>query len=209
PARPPAVPVRLASVPYPALVAAAGAVAAAQWPAARAAQAAQALEAAAGEEERPERSRPQRRERAWKPWLALAAVGACAVLGWHTQRVSPPAGPMSGNPLRASDADTAAVGDPAPTAPRASTSPPTGKKPLAQGPLPEPRPEQLRPDKKGQCPAPKQVPINGGCWLDVSTSTDAQTCAASGYVLFQGKCLVPALAPSKTPQPTSGPSEER
>ena len=171
-----------------------------------AAQVAQALEAAAGGEERPERSKPPVRARARKPWLALAAVGACAVLLWHTQRVLSPPGLMPGNTLRASEADTSAVGD---TEPQASTSPPPEKKPLAQEPLPKPRPDQLRPDKKGQCPARKQVPLNGGCWLDVSSSTDAQTCVASGHVLFQGKCLVPANAPSKKPQPTSGPSGER
>jgi serine/threonine protein kinase len=174
-----------------------------------AAQVAQALEAAAGEEERPERSKSPGRARAWKPWLALAAMGACAVLGWHTPPVRLPPGPMPGNSVSASEADTSAVGDTAPTAPRASTSPLTEKKPLAQEPLPKPRPEQLRPDKKGLCPDRKLVPINGGCWLDVSPLVDAQSCAAIGYVLFQGKCLVPANTPSKKPQPTSGPSEER
>jgi serine/threonine protein kinase len=179
-----------------------------------AAQVAEALEAAAGGEERPERSKPPDRARAWKPWLALAAVGACAAFLWHTQQVLPPPGPMTGNTSqatdsRAPDADTAAVGNAAPTAPRVSTSPATEKEPLAQEPLPEPRPEQLRPDKKGRCPGPKQVSINGGCWFDVSLLVDAQACAAGGYVRFQGKCFGPALAPSKKPQPTSSPPEER
>ncbi len=179
-----------------------------------AAQAAEVLEAAAGGEERPERSKPPDRARAWKPWLALAAVGACTVLWWHSQPVRPPSGPMTGNTPRASDsrapdADTAAVGDTAPTAPRTASSPPTEKAPLAQEPLPEPRPGQLRPDKRGQCPGRKQVPINGGCWLDVSPLVDVQSCAESGHVLFQGRCFVPANAPSKKPQPTSSPPEER
>jgi len=179
-----------------------------------AAQAAEALEAAAGGEELPERSLPPMRARAWKPWLALAAVGACAVLGWHALPVRPSPGLMSGKTPRASasraaDADMATVGDSAPTAPRVSPSPATQKKPLAQQPLPGPRPEQLRPDKKGRCPGPKQVPLNGGCWLDVSPAVDAQACAAGGYVLFQGKCFVPANAPPKQPQPTSSPPEER
>jgi serine/threonine protein kinase len=178
-----------------------------------AAQVAEELEAAAGGEERPERSKPPERARVW-PWLALSAAGACTVLLWHWQPVGPPAGPMSGTTPRASasrapDADTVAAGDTAPSAPRESTSPATEKKPLAQEPLPEPRPGQLRPDKRGQCPSRKQVPLNGGCWLDVSSSTDAQTCAASGYVLFQGKCFGPVLAPPKKPQPTSSPPEER
>jgi serine/threonine protein kinase len=179
-----------------------------------AAQVAEALEAAAGGAERPARSTPPGRARATKRWLALAAVGACAVLLWHSHPVRSPPGTMTGNTPRASDSrasevDTTAVGDTAPTVPGESTSPATEKKPLAQEPLPEPRPGQLRPDKRGQCPGHKQVPINGGCWLDVSSATDARACAESGYVLFKGKCFVPALTPSKKPQPTSAPAEAR
>jgi serine/threonine protein kinase len=173
-----------------------------------AAQAAEVLEAAAGGGERPERSKPSGRARASKPWLALAATGACTVLLWHSQPVRPLPGPMTGNTPRASEADTAAVGDTAPIAPRVSTSPATEKKPLAQEPLPEPRPEQIRSDKRGQCPGRKQVPINGGCWVEV-LPTSAEECAESGYVLFKGKCFGPALTPSKKPQPTSAPSEAR
>jgi serine/threonine protein kinase len=177
-----------------------------------AAQAAEALEAVAGREERPERTEPQRRARDWKPWLALAAAGACAVLLWHALPVRPPSGLMTGKTAqgsdsRAPDAGTAAVGDTEPTAPGASPAPATEKKPLAQEPLPEPRPGQLRPDKRGHCPGRKQVAINGGCWLDVSM--DARTCAEGGYVLFQGKCFGPANAPPRKPEPTSGQPEER
>ncbi|HEX8697560.1 MAG TPA: serine/threonine-protein kinase [Myxococcaceae bacterium] len=166
-----------------------------------AAQVAEALEARAGGAERPERSKPPARARAWKPWLALAAAGACAALLWHAKPVLVPPSPSSHVP----DAGTAAVGDTSPAKPRASTPPDTEKKPLAQ----EPRPEQLRPDKKGQCPDRQQVPINGGCWLDVSPVVGAQACANSGYVLLQGKCFAPALAPPRKPQPTSSPAKAR
>jgi serine/threonine protein kinase len=177
-------------------------------------QVAETLEAAGEGEERPERPTSPGRARAWKPWLALAAAGACAVLLWHVQPVALPPGPMSASTPRASDAQapdagTAAVGDTSPTEPQASTPLPTEKRPLAQEPLPEPRPGQARPDKKGQCPGRKQVPINGGCWVDVSSSMDAQDCAESGYVPFKGKCFVPAHAPPKEPRPTSSPQEPR
>ncbi len=170
-----------------------------------AAQVAEALEAGAGGAEPPEHSKPPVRARAWMPWLALAAGGACAVLLWHARPVLVPPGPSS----QASDAGTAAVGDTSPAESGASTPPVTEEKPLAQEPLPEPRPGQLRPDKKGLCPDRKQVSINGGCWLDVSPVVDAQTCANSGHVFFQGKCFVPALAPPRKPQPTSSPAEAR
>jgi hypothetical protein len=54
-----------------------------------------------------------------------------------------------------------------------------------------------------------QVPINGGCWVDVSSAMDAQACAESGYVPFKGRCYSPALAPAQKPLPTSDPVEPR
>ncbi len=168
-------------------------------------QVAEALEAVAGKEERPEHSKPPERAQTWKPWLTLAAAGAGAVLLWNAQSVPK----LSGQDSHASDAGTTAVGDTAPTKPRASTPPPTEKKPIAQEPLPEPRPGQARPDKRGQCPGRKQVPINGGCWIDVSSLITAEECAENGYVPFKGKCYGPADAPPKKPQPTSSPPEAR
>jgi len=178
-----------------------------------AAQVAKELEAEARGEERPENSKPLGRPRAWKPRLALAAAGACTALSWHSQPVRPPPGLTAGNAPRASasgssDADTAAVGDTAPPRLRAPMSPSTEKEPLAQEPLPEPRPGQLRPDKRGQCPGRKLVPINGGCWVELPQMSPEE-CAEIGYVLFQDKCFVPANAPSKKPRPTSRPPEER
>jgi serine/threonine protein kinase len=175
-------------------------------------QVAEALEAVGGDECL-ERSKPPARARAWRPWLALGAVGTCAVLLWHSQPALLPLGHESASMPRASDshapdAGTAAVGDTSPTEPQASTLPTTEKKPLAQEPLPEPRPGQARPDKKGRCPGSKQVPINGGCWLE-QVQVTAGECVDNGGVPFQGKCYAPALAPPKKTQPTSSPLEAR
>ena len=100
------------------------------------------------------------------------------------------------------------MGDTSPTESQGSTSPPAEKKPLAQEPLPEPRPEQIRPDKRGQCPGRRQVPINGGCWLEL-LSTTAEECVQIGSVLFKGKCYAPIREAPKKPQPTSSPPEAR
>jgi serine/threonine protein kinase len=170
-----------------------------------AAQVAEALEAGAGGAEHPVPSKPPVRARAWKPWLALAAAGSCAVLPWHAKPLLVPPGPSS----QTQEAGRVAVGDTSSTEPQASTAPVTERKPPAQEPLPEPRPGQLRPDKQGRCPVRQQIPINGGCWLDVSSSVNAQACAGSGYVFFQGKCLGPALESPRKPQPTSSPPEAR
>ncbi|HEX8699121.1 MAG TPA: protein kinase, partial [Myxococcaceae bacterium] len=167
-------------------------------------QVAEALEAGAGGAEHPEPSKPPVRARARKPWLALATAGACTVLLWHAKPLLVPPGPSSRTP----EAGTVAVGDTSPTEPQASNAPGPEKKPLAQAPLPEPRPGQIRPNKKGQCPGLQQVAINGGCWVE-SSLANAQACSESGYVFFQGRCFGPALEPPRKPQPTSSPSEAR
>ncbi len=166
-------------------------------------QVAEALEALA--QERSKQARPRARARAWRPWLALAAAGACAGLLWA---VWPVPVPPRASDVQAPEEGPSAVGDTSPAGPRASTPPPADKKPVAQHPPPEPRPGQARPDEKGRCPGRKQVPINGGCWLEF-TSMSTEECAESGYVPFMGRCYIPALAPSQKPPPTSGPGEAR
>jgi len=167
----------------------------------------------AGERERPERDRPSSRARTWSPWLTLAAAGACAVLLWHSRPVPVPPAHVSARPPRTSDfhvpdAGSSAVGDTSPTEPQATPPLTPEKKPVAQEPLPEPRPGQLRPDKKGRCLGRKQLAINGGCWLEFLTLTPEE-CTAGGYVLLKGKCLSPALESPKKPSPTSSPAEAR
>jgi len=117
-----------------------------------AAQVAQALEAVAGSEESPEHSRPPVRARTWKLWLTLAAAGAGAVWLWSANRAP------RGSNAQAPDAGTTAVGDTSPTEPQSATASPEESKPLAQEPLPQPRPGQARPNEKGRCPGPRQVP---------------------------------------------------
>jgi len=167
-----------------------------------AAQVAEALEAAAGAEERPERCEPPVRVRAWKPWLIWAAAAACAVLLWGSKRA-----PRAFN-AQAPDAGTTAVGDTSATKPQAAPASPEENRPLAQEPLPLPRPGQARPDEKGRCPGPRQTPINGGCWEE-QLPRSAEECVESGYVLFQGKCYLPAPAPPRKPAPTSSPGQAR
>ncbi|HEX8705249.1 MAG TPA: serine/threonine-protein kinase [Myxococcaceae bacterium] len=165
-----------------------------------AAQVAEELETAAGGAEIPERSTSPGRTRAWKPWLALAAAGACAVWLWNSKWV-----PWASN-AQAPDAGTVAVGDTSPTEPQTSTPSLEENKPIAQEPLPVPRPGQARPDEKGRCLGRRQVPINGGCWVEFP-SMSAEECVESGYVPFQGKCFVPAHVPPKKTVPTSDPGD--
>ncbi|HLL04578.1 MAG TPA: serine/threonine-protein kinase [Myxococcaceae bacterium] len=161
-----------------------------------AAQAATELEAIA--EER------VRRARAWKHGLALAAAAGLGVLLWN---VAPGRGTpgQRASDFQSPDAGTSAVGDTSPTPPPV---PSQEKKPVAQEPLPEPRPGQTRPDKSGRCPGRKQVLINGACWFEV-LQLSAEECVENGSVLFNGKCYEPVHAPPTKPQPTSSPPEAR
>ncbi|HLL04203.1 MAG TPA: protein kinase [Myxococcaceae bacterium] len=162
--------------------------------------------------QRPERVRPPARARAWKPWLAVAAVAGFAVLWWNVAPVHAPTPRVSARPPSASafqspDAGTSALGDTSPTQPRAPTPPSQEEKPVAQEPLPEPRPGQTKPNKRGQCPGRRQVPINGACWVE--SLMPAEECVENEGEIFKGKCYAPALAPRKKAQPTSSPREER
>jgi serine/threonine protein kinase len=148
------------------------------------------------------------RLRAWRPWLAGAAAAGFAVLLWN---VAPVHGPTQqrASDFQSPDAGTSAVGDTSPTQPPVPTPPSQEKKPVAQEPLPQPRPGQTRPDKRGQCPGSKQVLINGACWIDVSALMSAEECVENDSVLFKGKCYGPVFASPKQPQPTSSPPEAR
>jgi serine/threonine protein kinase len=180
-----------------------------------AAQAAQELEAIAEEPVPPpaesppavERGRPPVWTWAWKPGLAVAAVAVCAVLLWNVAQV--PARPQRVSAgFQSPDAGTSAVGDTTPAESQAPNSSSQEKKPVAQETLPEPRPGQTRPDKRGQCPGRKQVSINGACWLE-HLQMGAEECVENDGEFFKGRCYGPVLAPRKKPQPTSSPPEAR
>jgi len=178
-----------------------------------AAQAAKELEAIAEERVPPPAASPPSVERgrrpvwtrAWKPGLAVAAVGVCAVLLWNVARGPTSPQRVSASAPWASDA----VGDTSPAEPQAPPAPSQEKKPVAQDTLPEPRPGQTRPDKSGRCPGRKQVPINGACWMDVSSSVSAEECVENDGEFFKGRCYGPVHASPKKPQPTSNPPEAR
>ena len=100
------------------------------------------------------------------------------------------------------DGGTSAAGNTSPSKPQ----PPSEPKSISQEPPPEPRPGQTRPDEKGRCPGLKQVPINGGCWVE-NPSMTAEECKDNGYAIIRGKCYTPSLARPKKPLPTSSPVE--
>jgi hypothetical protein len=106
------------------------------------------------------------------------------------------------------DAGPADLGDTAPAAPPASEHVPSKQEAIGQDMLPTLLPGQMRPDAKGQCPGRKQVPINGGCWVD-HPAKDAAECEENGQVFFKDRCYAPAFGPRRKPQPTSNPPDFR
>ena len=79
---------------------------------------------------------------------------------------------------------------------------------LSQDTPPKPFPGQLTPDAKGRCPGRTQIPINGGCWMELSTK-DAEACEEGGYVFFRARCYAPAWNSRRKPPPTSAPPDFR
>jgi tRNA A-37 threonylcarbamoyl transferase component Bud32 len=150
--------------------------------------------------------------RPWSPWHAMAAVGLGALFVWTLLAVVFTAGDVAvrGMEACASDAPASravAVGD-LPLEPPASAHPPSEHEAVAQAPLPEPHPGQVRTDKKGKCPGRRQVPLNGACWVEQPSAT-AEECKEDGYAYYKDRCYAPTVDPPKKPQPTSSPADSR
>ena len=79
---------------------------------------------------------------------------------------------------------------------------------IRQEPPPEPYPGQLIPNAKGRCPEPKQIPLNGGCWVEVPAK-NAEECEKNGWVFTKNRCYAPAMDTRRKPPPTSAPSDFR
>jgi hypothetical protein len=154
------------------------------------------------------RIRGRGRGRAMVTGCALALVTVLLVL-WarHAGQVLPE-GASSGKQVASGsgrrDAGPADLGDTAAAAPLASVHEPSKSKPdgIGQERPPEPLPEQVRPDAKGQCPGRKQVPINGGCWVEYPAA-NAGECEQNGLVPFKNRCYARALDSRRKPPPTS------
>jgi serine/threonine protein kinase len=69
----------------------------------------------------------------------------------------------------------------------------------AEDTLPEPFPWQARPDAKGRCAHPRQVPLNGGCWVKLAR----EECEALKGFMLKGTCYV--AVPLHGRKPTSEP----
>jgi len=178
---------------------------------------AEALEAVAAQSKKepqkalPARLRPWAQSPTWRTVGALALVGVLLGLwAWQGVHLQPESASVSqrtadtGQP----DAGTTSLAEALPEAPKASDQPPSKPEAIRQDTPAEPWQGQLRPNERGQCPGGKQVPLNGGCWVEYPAK-DAAECEANGQVFIQGRCYARAFGHRRKNPPTSAPADSR
>lgn len=147
---------------------------------------------------------PERRLR----WLSTSALGALLVrlLGVGLMLLGMRDGSWlasEAEPLLtcagASQSQPTALGEVAASA-APLEQPPSTSQAVAEEPLPEPAEGQARPTKKGRCPHPRHVSLNGACWTRIGVSHEE--CDALLGQMYQGACYVPGYA-SSAPRPTT------
>jgi serine/threonine protein kinase len=152
------------------------------------------------------------------PWIALAvAAGALATwAGWMTRAafLQAPEGPRlaseaarptgsQGSP----DAGPVGLGEAAASTATPGPAQPSTSETLAADSPPEPFEGQAQPDKKGRCPRPQHVILNGSCWGPLELKREK--CEAVSGQMYQGVCYVPILPPGSKRPTTSSPGNPR
>jgi hypothetical protein len=142
-----------------------------------------------------------------RPWLLRFATAAALLalgvwVGWAMPKKFPELSSVFRHAVsgaRTEDGGEAGLGDDSASAAMAAS--PTASVPggRAEDTLPEPLPDQARPDAKGRCPHPRQVPLNGGCWVKLQR----EECEVIKGTLLHGTCYVPS--PLHERLPTSHP----
>ncbi|HYH95360.1 hypothetical protein [Hyalangium sp.] len=127
-----------------------------------------------------------------RPWLPRFATAAALLalgtwIGWLAPKKFPELSSVfrhEANGARLEDGGEAGLGDDSASAAMAASPTPSLPGVQGQNTLPEPLPDQARPDAKGRCPHPWQVPLNGGCWvkLKVPREEREKCCVARGNV---------------------------
>jgi len=172
---------------------------------------AEALEAvAAPAKKQPSKALPARlRPRAQSPtWRTVGTVVLASMLlgvwAWQGVHLQPEGASVSQRTADTErpDAGTTRLAEALPEAPKASAHPPAMQEAIRQDTPPEPVPGQLRPNERGQCPGGKQVPLLGGCWLEVPAK-DAEECEANGQVFIKDRCYARAFGHRRKNPPTS------
>jgi eukaryotic-like serine/threonine-protein kinase len=138
----------------------------------------------------------------WAGWMARAAF-------FPTPEAPPRASQAAHPAAREGSPEERPVGLGEAAASTATPGPalPSTSEPLAQDTPPEPFEGQTQPDKKGRCPYPQHVILNGNCWGRMRV--DPQECELGGGQMYQGACYVPILRPGSKRPNTSNPGTPR
>ncbi|ADO74663.1 serine/threonine protein kinase [Stigmatella aurantiaca] len=149
--------------------------------------------------------RPPTRAQPWQGlFAAAAALGVWIIWVCGSTPLNSPELPTAvrheADAAGLEDGGTAGLGDEAVASSVAPSVPSVSGEP-AESPLPEPMPGQTRPNAKGKCAHPRQIPLNGGCW--VKTSVDREGCEVLTGTMIEGTCYLPVPLPKR--QPTSYP----
>jgi hypothetical protein len=156
-----------------------------------------------------ERVSPLVHMRPWQLRLATAAalLALGAWVGWLTPKKFPELPSLVWHEVggaRLEDSGEAGLGDDSASSSTAASPTPSMPGVQADDTLPEPFPDQARPDAKGRCHRPRQVPLNGGCW--VKLKVQREECEEIKGSWLQGTCYVPGpLHEGQPRQPTSHP----
>ena len=151
-------------------------------------------------------------------WLALAMVGGALATwaGWMTRaafvraseapRIASEAAHQTGRE-GSPDVEPVGLGEAAATTTTQAPAQPSPSEPLAADSPPEPSEGQLQPDKKGRCPHPRQVVLNGGCWRRMEVNNEE--CETFNGQMYEGGCYVPIFPRGFKRPSTSGPDSPR
>jgi serine/threonine protein kinase len=133
-------------------------------------------------------------------WLTLAVV-AGALATWAGWMASAAFVRASEFPRQASVIEPSrGLGEAAASIPTPAPASPSASETVAAGSPPEPSPGQAQPDKKGRCPHPQQLVLNGSCWVRLEVSREK--CEALNGQMYQEACYVPSFT-SKPGRPTT------
>jgi serine/threonine protein kinase len=160
----------------------------------------------------PRRLQPQVKAMSWGARSAWALAGALLLL-WALKAVHTPLHSASRKEQVASspgqtDGGTANLGEQAPQETLSPEQKSSQQETISQEPPPEPFPGQITPNAKGRCPGPKQIPLNGGCWVEYPTK-NAEECEKNDLVFIKDRCYAPAMGSRRKPPPTSAPPDFR
>jgi serine/threonine protein kinase len=146
---------------------------------------------------------PVRRRAPMLPGLALTAASLmlAAGVGWAVSQHPALKAAVARNEAAQAEGSTAGLGDTASSHAGKNTAARSTPQSVAEEPLPEPQPGQLRTNSKGLCPRANQVPLNGACWA--RPPLDSELCEEARGQMFKGACYIP-LTPLGRP-PTSSP----